>query len=347
MTAQGASRGAGDTGRAPGGVRILAVVLALLAVVAALFALRSEERVRTPDELRLARFAQVLVSLQGADGAFDPEPDAPDLPEVLKTFPHALATAALARVQALGLAPEVPGLAAARDHALDVLRARQKPGGGFGGLPPSAGNRWPGVNAIAGAVLAFSLAERPADVEALRGALAALERSAAYELREGWTRGVVALALHTARARGALALLGRDPIGLLGVGEPDDAAGCRDEQVAEAVVRELRGLARTFGDAVVAACVEKDPVWLGERSDVQAWWMQAFLAARSPEGAPWLQTHREALEEALELAPRGRVGGGWYGDEITRTACAVLGLAEGVAPLAPGPFPGLELADPE
>ena len=190
------------------------------------------------------------------------------------------------------------------------------------------------------ACCAFSLAERPGDVEVLRGALAALERAAAYELRDGWTRGVVALALHTAGARGALGLLGRDPTGLLGVGAPDQDAGCRDEQVAEALVRRVRRLPGGYPDAVVAACIAKEPVWLGERSDLQAWWMQAWLAARSPRGAEWLGLYKEALDEALEVGPAGRLGGGWYADEITRTACAALGLAEGLAPLGPGPFPG-------
>ena len=90
----------------------------------------------------------------------------------------------------------------------------------------------------------------------------------------------------------------------------------------------------------MAACIAKEPVWLGERSDLQAWWMQAWLAARSPRGAEWLGLYTEALDEALEVGPAGRLGGGWYADEITRTACAVLGLAEGLAPLGPGPFPG-------
>jgi hypothetical protein len=328
-------------------VRVVAALLALLTITAALVALAIPEPGLSAEARRLARFVRVLVALQGPDGAFEPEPDAPDLPEVLRTFPHALATAALARAHALDLAAEVPGLDAARDRALDVLSARQKPGGGFGGLPPSAGNRWPGVNAIAGGVLAFSLAARPGDAEPLRGALAALERSAAYELRDGWTRGVVALALHAARARGALALIGRDPTGLLAVGEPDEEPGCRDEQVAEALVRRVRGLPGGYADAVVAACAAREPVWLGERSDLQAWWMQAFLAARSPAGARWLGLYREALDEALEVAPPGRIGGGWYADEVTRTACAVLGLAEGLAPLGPGPFPGLEEPDPE
>ncbi len=342
----GGTRARGVRGSGFGFVRLVAAALALLAVGAAFHAL-TRERELSEDEHRLARLARVLVALQGPDGAFDPEPDAPDLPEVLKTFPHALAAAALARLRALDLASEVPGLEAALDRALDVLRARQKPGGGFGGLPPSAGNRWPGVNAIAGAVLAFSLAERPGDAQTLRAALAALERSAAYELRDGWTRGVVALAIHTAKARGAQALLGRDLTGLLGVGEPDQRPDCRDEQVAEALVRSVRGLPGGFADAVVSACVEKEPVWLGERSDLHAWWMQAWLAARSVSGADWLRLYRSALDEALEAEPAGRIGGGWYADEVSQTASAVLGLAEGVAPLGPGPFPGLGRPDPE
>lgn len=342
MSARGA-----DEVRRSGAVRLLAILLALLAVAAAVFALTRGEREPTETERLLARTVAGLVALQGPDGAFDPEPDAPDLPEVLKTGPHALAAAALARAEALELPVDVPGLRLARDHALDVLKARQQPGGGFGGLPPSAGNRWPGVNAISGGVLALSLGGRVGDADALRGALAALERSAAYELRDGWTRALAALALDAARAQGALALLDQDPTGLLRVGEPDLEPGCRDELLAEAVVRRVRGLPGPFPDLVVAACIEKEPVWLGERSDVQAWWLQAWLAVRSPDGPAWTRPYRQAVEEGLTLPPVARLGGGWYADEITRTACAVLGLAEGLAPLGPGPHPGRIPGEPE
>jgi len=314
--------------------RAFAVLLALVAVGAALRSL-TLRRELTEDERLLARLARGLVALQGADGAFDPDPGDPRLAEVLRTIPHALATAALARARRLDLADEVPGLERALERALDVLAARQKPGGGFGGLAPDAGNRWPGVEAMGAGALAFLHAARPRDREVLRAALAALERSAAYELRDGYTRALVAMAFHAARATGADGLLGRDLPALLQVAEDDPEADCRDEQVAEAIVRRVKGLSGDFGEAVLESCTAREPAWVGERSDLEAWWMQAWLAARSPRGGPFLGLLREALDEGLEAPPAGRIGGGWYADEITQTACAALGLAEALAPLDP------------
>jgi hypothetical protein len=322
-------------------MRLVAYALALLAIGAAVRtfllepAVTGDEFAASPHHPLLVRLTRGLLDLQGADGSFDAFPTEPDLPEVVRTVPHALACAALARADALGVARAIPELPASVARGLDILVGRQKPGGGFGGLAPSAGNPWPGVDAASAATLAFAIAGRPCDRTVLAGALSAVERAAAYELRDGWTRALAALALHAACSPDAEGRPGRDATSLLAVdaGEPGPEAGCRDEQVAEAIVRAARGLPGPYADDVAAACLAERPVWLGERSDVQAWWMQAWLVARDPGREAYFTALAEALEEALEGPPKGQVGGSWYADGVSQAACAVLAVAESVGPL--------------
>jgi hypothetical protein len=320
---------------APGGgrllVRLLAIGLALAAVGAALAVLRNRP-VSSAEHRRVHRLATALLTLQAEDGVFDPYAGETGPPEVLRTAPHALAAAALARASELGAAASVPGLEAGRDRALAVLTDRQRPGGSFGALPPAAQNPWPGVEATAAAVLAFGLARRPEDRPVLQAALVSLERTTAYAVRDGWTRALVAMALEAAAARGATAMLGKDPRRLVRVGGDGARADCTDVGLAEAIVRLVRGVGGDLPGTVVSACAVDPPTWQGERTDVSAWWMQAWIAARTAgaDRVPIDAALAQALDEALADAPEGRIAEGWYADEITQTASALLAAAEGL-----------------
>jgi hypothetical protein len=278
----------------------------------------------------LQRLAVGLLSLQGEDGAFDPYPDDPGQPEIRRTASHALAAAALARAASLGFAGRVPGLVDGRDAALRVLAERQQPGGTFGSMPAGVRNPWPGVDATTAAILAFAYApEGPSAV--LQGAVGALARASAYKLRDGWTRAEAAIALDT------LARVGREdlfpgPISDLVRYDPGaDRVDCTDYRLAEAICRVVLGRADPYGPTILRACREAPPEWTGETSDLQSWYLQAWLAARTPGGAAWFAEALPALEEAERSPPAGRIPDGWYADGVAQTACAILCLAEGLS----------------
>jgi hypothetical protein len=301
--------------------------------------LRGAEAARALD--LLGRAAGALVEDQRADGGFDPWPDDPRRPEVQRTRATALAAAAL--VEALRLAPPGPSpeaLRAARDRALDHLLARQEEGGGFGIMPIGPigrPDRWPGVETLLAAVHAFVRAERPGDGVALDRAVRALAREAAGSLRNGWVRALGAMtvdALVRANRAGALGLAPRNLIKAEEGAVPRD---CSDWRLAEAMVRLLRdaGPGDPFPAAVLEACLAESLAWTHQFSDLQSWWMQAWLAARHPGGERWLRAALDPLEEAM--GPEGRVPEGIYADGVIQTAGAVLVLAEALGAGRPPP----------
>jgi hypothetical protein len=339
--------------------RAAVLVAAALALVAALAAVRAAcfppsppvvpggwfGRERAPRaEAALDRLVRGLLSLQGEDGAFDPYADDPGQPEIRRTVSHALASAALARARELGAGARVPELEAGLGRALDVLKARQQPGGGFGAMPPGVRNPWPAVDAIAGGLHALVVAGRPEDRPVLEAAAAALVRAATYKLRDGWTRALVAIAVERMRSEGLLPLLrgvegaagasgesGGDPVVRLVRWDPAaERLDCADYRLAEAICRLVVGRGIGYASGVLGTCRGHPPEWTGETSDLQSWFLQAWLAARTPGGEAWFQEALPAIEEAESSPPAGRIPDGWYADGIAQTACALLCLAEGL-----------------
>lgn len=325
-------------------VRPTAFALAILTVAAAVHGTRRTVDVSHATPL-LVDLTRGLIRHQRADGSFDPYPEDREMPEVLRTVPHALATAALARAHALGVGAHVPDLGARLEAALDVLVDRQQPGGFFGQMPAGRPDtdRWPSVEATAAGALALSLAARPADAGSLTAALLALERTVQVGLRDGWTRALVAITLEAAAARGANSLLGRDPRQGFAVREEGLLPGPQDDSVAEAMVRLVLGAPGPYPLLVAEAVRQRPPVYDGERSNLQSWWMQAWLEVRAAgDPTAFFEALRTALAAALEAPPKGSVRESWYADEVTEGASGVLALAEGLDPVGAPPFPALE-----
>jgi len=134
-------------------------------------------------------------------------------------------------------------------------------------------------------------------------------------------------------------LFPRDPRSLVDVRELKQAPReglpqASDWNVAEAISRVVLGLRKgvdPFPGQVVLACLEDRPVWGGQSSDCQAWWMQAWLVARSgsPDAAVWFADLLRVLaEEAIEADHT--IHGGWYANTLSQTAGAILALQEGL-----------------
>jgi hypothetical protein len=331
----------GDSRRSARGPFLLALTLALVAVLAAVRPLVAPSAAPSPapgaygtDETRaralVAGYLRGLLAVQGADGAFDPWPDDPNQALVRRTGAHALATLALARARGLGLDADLPELAGALDRALEVLRGRQQPGGNFGNLDPGQRNPWPGVDALSAGVLALAVGGRTADQPALGHAAGALGRALAYEPRDGWTRALAMIAVRTLLDRGERGLLAADVATLVRVDESEARVDCTDYRLAEAVSRRVRGAGRDYAGAVLGSCLAEQPRWNGDTTDLQALWLEAWLAARLDGSGTFFPALLGVLSEAARAAPGGLLPAGWYADGITRTACAVLALAEGL-----------------
>jgi hypothetical protein len=288
----------------------------------------------------LARLCRGLLEVQGKDGGFDPWPDDPGMPPVKRTASATLALAALAEGARRGAGADVAAFLEARDRGLSWLRGVQEQGGSFG-LMPIAGvgqrDRFPGVEALAGGILALVKADRPEDAVALNAAVRVLGREIRGGLRNGWTRGLAAIAVDAAVAAGRASSMDKSPRLLI----PEEAprvVDCGDYRLAEAIVRSVRAGGTgvdALGEAVSAACLDDAPTWTGRTADLQSWFLQAWVQARSPRGPAWFAAVLPALEEAA--GRDGRVPEGIYADSVAQTACAALVLAEGLAsqPVSP------------
>jgi hypothetical protein len=285
-----------------------------------------------------ARVASALIALQKEDGTFDRAPGDEDRdPEARRVASAALAAAALARARDLGIGGEPVSAALAR--ALDRLKAGQvqdQPGrvkgGAFAAMETGVrADPRPSLEATSAAVMALALAGRPEDEASLRRGLDAFRRAVAYGAFQGWTRALAALAVDTVVARGRAGWFERPVADLVAQG-PVDRVDCGDYRLAEAIVRRIR--TGPDGDPLVgqvfAACVEDPdhPRWAGESTPVDSWYLQAWLAARSPGGAEWFRRAVPALEKGI--GPTGRLPESVYADVVTQNACALLVLAEGL-----------------
>jgi hypothetical protein len=290
----------------------------------------------------LARLAAGLAEIQEIDGGFatwaEADRPSPPEPEVTRTASSALATWALGEAVALG-ADEDGTLLRARDRAVAYLLAAQgrDAAGGFGRMPLNplqAPNRGPQVTATAAGVAALVTADPRRHAVAITKAARALGTEIRAGLWKGWMRASVAMAIDALLAAGRTGDLGPQPRTLLPKGEERDLPDCGDFRVGEAIVRVLRGEPERgdeYPERVLGACLEAEPpLWSGEATDVAAWFMQGWLAARSPRAPDWFSKVLEPLEEARgsgDLVP-----GGLYADRVAQTACAILVLAQGLRP---------------
>jgi hypothetical protein len=292
------------------------------------------------------RLARGIMALQSADGGFELASDGQYSYLIERVASSAFATAALAALEKARTPAAYPstddeasfGLSQALARGLDYLKKQQTETGSIGREEPK--DHWSQVDATTAGVLAFAIAGRPQDDEALRGAAAALKRFSRGGLRNGWTRGlgvmtadrVVALGREEVFADGARSLADWRQIKQQPIGLPQSS----DWNVAEAISRVVLGLVKgqdPFPGQVVLACLQEEdrPVWSDQSADCQAWWMQGWLVARSgsAEAHAWYAALLRVLaEEAIE--DDNTVHGGWYANSLSQSSAAILVLLEGL-----------------
>ena len=329
------------------GIATATVVALVLAAATAFFAVRASwwepdgppaggvfgaEQVEA--ELVVLRLSRGLMARQGADGGFDPGDYTYEIERVAAS---ALATAALAQVKAYGRI-EVPGLETALGRGLDHLKSKQQEKGLVGFLEPR--DRWSQVDATSAALLAWALAGRPEDREAMEKAGQALRRVGRERLRNGWTRGLGVMTTHALEEREAADVFGKDPLILADIRDlkqapRDGPPQTSDWNVAEVISRYVRGLKKgidPFPAELVKAVLDEPAEWNYPSTDCAAWWMQAWLVARSgaPEARDWFRAMRTVLAEEA-IGEGDTVQGGWYASTVTQTSGAILALLEGLS----------------
>ncbi|MDF1703070.1 MAG: hypothetical protein P1V36_18125 [Planctomycetota bacterium] len=331
------------------GVAATTVLALLLALTTAFFAVRASwwrpdgvppgglfgAEGKADAEAMVARLCRGVMRRQQPDGAFDPGEYTYEIERVSAT---ALATAALVTVQQAGDIA-VPGLDGAVTRGLDYLKKKQVDTGlvGF----PERKDRWSQVDATSAAILAFGLAGRPEDQEALARAVKALRRTARERLRNGWTRGLAVMTVDALVERGQGDVFGDDPYELVDIRDLKQAPRegppqTSDWNVAEVICRVVRGLRKgvdPFPAELVRAILDEPAEWNYPSTDCAAWWMQSWLVARSgaPEAGPWFQTMRTILAEEA-TGKDDAVQGGWYANTVTQTSGAILALMTGLSP---------------
>jgi hypothetical protein len=288
----------------------------------------------------IGRLSRGLISLQRPDGGFDLGADGGYNYAIERIAASALATAALAHVRGLRPHVEVEGLDDALVRGLAFVKKQQIETGAIGRDEPK--DRWSQVDATSAGLLAFVLSDRPEDRAAARAAAGALRRFSRAGLRNGWTRAFATMTI----ARIARLGLGDEIFDRgwrqlvefreLKTRPSDRGVQASDWNVAEAISRVVLGLRKgvdPFPAQVVVATLADLPVWSGQSSDCQAWWMQAWLAARSgsPDTGTWFADLLRVLEtEAVEQD--GTIHGGWYANTLSQTAGAIFALSEGFGP---------------
>jgi len=331
---------------------LLALLLALASAAFAVRALQSSawggspprvlQGVFSPEEAPAARalverLTRGLLRLQAADGGFDLTSTEQYDYLIERVSASAFATAALARVRTLAPDLRVEGLDAALGRGLDFVKQQQGTTGAVGIEEPK--DRWSQVDATSAAVLAFALTGRPEDEAALVGAGQALRRFARAGLRNGWTRALGLMTVAKVEDLDRSDVFDGDPRSLADVRQLKSArAGpprTTDWNVAEAISRVVLGLRKgvdPFPGRLVQAVLDDPPEWGGQSADCQAFWMQAWLVARSgAETSPaWFADLVQAIrKEGVEADDT--IHGGWYAKGVGQTAGAILSLIEGLS----------------
>jgi hypothetical protein len=349
------------------GLAVATLLALLLALATAGFALRALVYVAPPPDVPplrgvfsaedapraralSERLARGILALQASDGGFDLGANGQYSYVIERVASSALATAALAALDevwspetfpaAAGEPPErsarLPGLPAALGRALDYLKKQQTETGTIGREEPK--DHWSQVDGTTAAILAFSLAGRAEDEEALQAAARALLRFARAGLRNGWTRALGVMTADRLLRLEREDLLGGDVRALADWRQlrqqPSGLPQASDWNVAEALSRVVMGLVKgqdAFPGQVTLSCLQELPVWSGQSFDCQATWMQSWLVARSgsPEAAAWFGTLVAVLaEEAIE--DDDTIHGGWYANTLCQSAASLLALLEGL-----------------
>ena len=236
----------------------------------------------------------------------------------------ALAFAALSAARSMGSRAPALDAAAAGAHRLLTAPPRATPGS-----IPSRGGRLVGLSAT---VWGFVLAADPADADRLdRGAGEIAREADLGPLPEAWPRAIATRAAVAVIEAGRAAALGADPWRVVQVKGRSGKADAEDANVVEAFALAARSgeEAPAWAKEVLAACIDMHSEWSGDRTDVQSWAMRAFLAGRSAAGDAWFAAILPQLEKAPNAA--GVVEGDFYGDPVSRTAEALLIVAEGAA----------------
>jgi hypothetical protein len=332
------------------GLALTTLLALLLALLSAFFAWRAvgheagprtrDGAFRTEDAGRaralVKRLVGGLLALQRPDGGFDLGTDSEFSYLIERVAASSLATAALVRVQQLSPDVAVPGLEEAIARGLAYVKKQQSDAGAVGIEEP--GDRWSQVDATSAALLALTLAERPDDEDARVGAARALRRFARAGLRNGWTRALGIMTVDRVANLGRDDLFDGNPRGLADIRDLKQAREgppqTSDWNVAEGIARVVLGLrkgADPFPARLTLAILDDPPVWSGQSADCQAFWMQAWLVARSgsSQARDWFRDLLDALEtEAVE--DDNTIHGGWYANTLSQTAGALLALVEGL-----------------
>jgi len=331
-----------------GGASPGTVLAVLLAVATAVFALRAvgyepeaapagglfgPEGAPQAEELVL-RLCRGLVARQQEDGGFDPGEYTYDVERVAGS---ALVAAAFAEIHRRGWAPRVEGLTSSLARGLDFLKRRQSKTGPIG--QEEREDYWSQVDGTSAGVLALAVAGREEDAEALALAAGALQRFARAKLRNGWTRGLGVMVAARLDDLGLGKVLGGDPTRLADFRQIDKAPNdgllqTGDWNVAEAISRVVLGLKKgvdPFPGRMVEAVLGETPEWNYPSSDCAAWWMHAWLVARSgSEKAPaWFATLRSMLAEEA-VGKDDVIQGGYYENTLAQSAGAIFAVLEGL-----------------
>lgn len=339
-----AAAGRGARAWLPG---LCALLLAAVACMAAWHAGRTQDPVHptragfAPGQVAearalLARVLEALAGLQDPDGGFavdrPEERPVPPPPELKRTAASALAAWALALGEERAAASERARAALVRARAL--LVARQQGDGTLGQMPPNALGRVEPeaeLTALCGAILAC-LGAQDVPEQVLVGRASQALPPVLGGLRDGWQRGLAAVALEALVEAGRTGGLGPDPRRLLAGGEVRREPDCGDYRLAEALVRRLRSgdaAPDAYPAAVLGACLAREPLaYGGQTTDLRSWLLQACLARGRSEARAWFEAALPALQEAV--GPDGLVTASLYADRVSQTACAALVLGLGL-----------------
>jgi hypothetical protein len=281
------------------------------------------------------RLARGLLSLREPEGDFSTKADGVTIHPAERAEATWLGVAGLAAARRMG--SRVSGIGGALDVAKAIALKRTTKSGMPSGTFQA--KRGVAVSSVACAVLALSLSGEPADEKNRDFAGQTLVNTSVLgTLAQGWVQGVVARAMAQLSADDRTGLLVPTPVSAIPTKPIKLTHGFSDAHVAEALAEEIqRGLGASPSDLpaqVFEKMLEDPPAWVGEQTDIASWLLQAWLAARRPDGARWFALVLAQLDKGV--GGDGVVSGDYYGYPVSRTAGALLLLWEGDGPRREG-----------
>ncbi len=292
-----------------------------------------------PARVLVEQLAGGLLACQTTDGGFRPEA------KLSSTFGHSLDRLAATALAAVSLEAAKAYCHADRQAEIDrsvasaiaFLKKHQQDHGAIGRYVET--RRWSQVEATVGGVLALALADGNEHHDALKRAAKALVPMARQGLRNGWPRGLNAMAIEWIVRRELGDIFGvpaRELVEARRVTKMPKDAGTsyRDQNMAEAISRTVLGVDRgvgAFPRQMADVLIEEKPSWNGQATSLPTWWMEAWLVARlGREGASaWFDAMADALIEWVDKDDL--IPGGWDAPPLMQTATAILALREGFA----------------